>query len=198
MKEERQRHFIEWLAKFVSSAQLSEFYQALVDLEESLSSHRYPNHLPQSLIQTTDAAAIDSLYNVLRINKQFMHSHRPGLKLSLLRYYTRYCKEHPSESEEESRSEVSSMEDMPSAQLESDDISHADERTQSDAQEIPKSPQVDLPARESPDQGIPPAISEAKPQEQAQASAFKAQEKMCIRDRPIFHSKSQVLIASPF
>ena len=114
------------------------------------------------------------------------------------RYYTRYCKEHPSESEEESRSEVSSMEDMPSAQLESDDISHADERTQSDAQEIPKSPQVDLPARESPDQGIPPAISEAKPQEQAQASAFKAQEKMCIRDRPIFHSKSQVLIASPF
>ena len=176
MKEERQRHFIEWLAKFVSSAQLSEFYQALVDLEESLSSHRYPNHLPQSLIQTTDAAAIDSLYNVLRINKQFMHSHRPGLKLSLLRYYTRYCKEHPSESEEESRSEVSSMEDMPSAQLESDDISHADERTQSDAQEIPKSPQVDLPARESPDQGIPPAISEAKPQEQAQASAFKAQE----------------------
>ena len=119
MKEERQRHFIEWLAKFVSSAQLSEFYQALVDLEESLSSHRYPNHLPQSLIQTTDAAAIDSLYNVLRINKQFMHSHRPGLKLSLLRYYTRYCKEHPSESEEESRSEAPSMEDMPSAQLES-------------------------------------------------------------------------------
>ena len=93
-QRDRQSQFFEWLAKSVSSAQLSELYNAFTDLEDALLSGRYLCKLSQPLIQVTDASAVDELYNTLRMSKHFMtYSHKAGLKLSLLRHYARYCRE---------------------------------------------------------------------------------------------------------
>ena len=93
-QRDRQSQFFEWLAKSVSSAQLSELYNAFTDLEDALSLGSYPCECSQPLTQITDASAVDKLYNALRMNKEFMtHSFRSGLKLSLLRHYARYCRE---------------------------------------------------------------------------------------------------------
>ena len=67
-------------------------------MEDILASHRYYHRLSRSLVETTDAAAIDTLYDDLSANKQFMRSYRSGVKLSLLRHYARYCRENKTDS----------------------------------------------------------------------------------------------------
>lgn len=87
LREERRNHFFTWLSRSVSPAQLSELYQAFSDLEDILVSHRYYHRLSCSLSETTDDAAVDTLYDDLSANRQFVRSYRSGVKLSLLRHY---------------------------------------------------------------------------------------------------------------
>ncbi len=83
--KDRQTQFFEWLAKSVSPAQLSDFYQAFSDMEEILLLRRYPHHLSKSLIETTAPDEVEQLCREFGGNSRFVRSYRSGTKLALLR-----------------------------------------------------------------------------------------------------------------
>lgn len=163
-KEERQSRFFEWLARSVSSAQLSELYQAFTDLEAALSSNRYLHHLTQPLVETEDADAIDRLYGELSTNKQFMRSYRSGVKLSLLRHYARYCRERQPAATVARRQEAAPSGDALIDRLKKDGISYADNRPKNGALWISQSPKTDALIKEAKAQGVQFVFSEAKQQ----------------------------------
>ena len=132
-REDRQSHFFMWLSRSVSPAQLSELYQAFSDLEEILASHRYYHRLSRSLAETTDVTAVETLYNDLSANRQFMRSYRSGVKLSLLRYYARYCRENIIESAPAQSIEETSSGDYLIDRLNKDGISYVDNRPKNGA-----------------------------------------------------------------
>lgn len=133
LREDRRSHFFTWLSRSVSPAQLSELYQAFSDLEDILASHRYYHRLSRSLVETTDAAAIDTLYDDLSANKQFMRSYRSGVKLSLLRHYARYCRENKTDSVPVQPKEEVSPGDSLIDRLKKDGISYVDNRQKNGA-----------------------------------------------------------------
>ena len=163
-KSDRQGQFFDWLAKSVSSAQLSELYQAFIDMEGMISSHRYLHHLTQPLAETTDAAAVDLLYNDLSANKQFMKSNRSGVKLSLLRHYSRYCKEVFSEHKAESQEERASSDDALIDRLKKDGIAYVDNRSKNGALWIAVSPKTETLIKDAKSQGVNFVFSESKQQ----------------------------------
>ena len=133
LREDRRSHFFTWLSRSVSPAQLSELYQAFSDLEDILASHRFFHRLSCSLAETTDAAVVDTLYDDLSANKQFMRSYRSGVKLSLVRHYARYCRENKIESMPAQSKEVASSGDSLIDRLKKDGISYVDNRQNSGA-----------------------------------------------------------------
>lgn len=133
LREERRNHFFTWLSRSVSPAQLSELYQAFSDLEDILVSHRYYHRLSCSLSETTDDAAVDTLYDDLSANRQFMRSYRSGVKLSLLRHYARYCRERRIESVSAQSKEETSSGDSLIDRLKKDRISYVDNRPKNGA-----------------------------------------------------------------
>lgn len=133
LREDRRSQFFTWLSKSVSPAQLSELYEAFSDLEDILASHRYYHHLSRSLAETTDAAAIDTLYNDLYANRQFMRSYRSGVKLSLLRHYARYCRENKTETASALLKNQTSSGDILIDRLKKDRISYVDNRPKNGA-----------------------------------------------------------------
>lgn len=133
LREDRRSHFFTWLSRSVSPAQLSELYQAFSDLEDILASHRFFHRLSCSLAETTDAAVVDTLYDDLSANKQFMRSYRSGVKLSLVRHYARYCRENKIESMPAQSKEVASSGDSLIDRLKKDGISYVDNRQKSGA-----------------------------------------------------------------
>lgn len=158
--EERQSHFFRWLSQSVSPAQLSELYQTFADLEDILSSHRYLHRLSGSLVETTDADAIDRLYDDLSANRQFMHSYRSGMKLSLLKYYARYCREHKAETANEPRSSDDTLIDR----LKEDRIAYVDNRPKNGALWIARTPKTDALIRDFKAKGMQFIFSESKQQ----------------------------------
>lgn len=133
LREDQRSQFFTWLSKSVSPAQLSELYEAFSDLEDILASHRYYHHLSRSLAETTDAAAIDTLYNDLYANRQFMRSYRSGVKLSLLRHYARYCRENKTETASALLKNQTSSGDILIDRLKKDGISYVDNRPKNGA-----------------------------------------------------------------
>lgn len=158
--EERQSHFFGWLSQSVSPAQLSELYQAFADLEDILSSHRYLHRLSGSLVETTDADAIDRLYDDLSANRQFIRSYRSGVKLSLLKYYARYCREHKAETANEPRSSDDTLIDR----LKEDRIAYVDNRPKNGALWIARTPKTDALIRDFKAKGMQFIFSESKQQ----------------------------------
>ncbi|MGM9602018.1 MAG: hypothetical protein ACI3W5_10650 [Faecousia sp.] len=133
LREERRSHFFTWLSRSVSPAQLSELYQAFSDLEDILVSHRYYHRLSCPLSETTDAAAVDTLYDDLCANRQFMRSNRSGVKLSLLRHYAHFCREQNIESVSAQWKEETSSGDSLIDRLKKDRISYVDNRPKNGA-----------------------------------------------------------------
>ena len=158
--EERQSHFFGWLSQSVSPAQLSELYQAFADLEDILSSHRYLHRLSGSLVETTDADAIDRLYDDLSANRQFIRSYRSGVKLSLLKLYARYCREHKAETANEPRSSDDTLIDR----LKEDRIAYVDNRPKNGALWIARTPKTDALIRDFKAKGMQLIFSESKQQ----------------------------------
>lgn len=164
MSEDRQSHFFSWLARSVSSAQLSELYQAFTDLEDVLSSHRYLHHLTHSLVETTNAEDVDRLYNDLSANKLFMRSYRSGVKLSLIKHYARYCRENQSFFKSESHEEVISTGDVLIDRLKKDGIPYVDNRSKNGALWIAQTPQTEALLQDAKAQGISFVYSNSKQQ----------------------------------
>ena len=164
MNEDRQGSFFSWLASSVSSAQLSELYQAFTDLESIISSDRYMHNLSQSIIETTDAEAVDQLYNDLSANKQFMRSYRSGVKLSLLRHYARFCQETQGLTQSKRTTKKASSKDALLARLKKDGIRYTDNRAQNGALWIYQSPYTDALIRDARAAGVHFAFSDSKQQ----------------------------------
>lgn len=163
-KEDRQSHFFGWLSKSVSSAQLSELYQAFTDIEDVLSSHRYLHHLTRPLVDTTDADAVDQLYNDLSTNKQFMRSYRSGVKLALLRHYARYLRENQLSVKTEPFQETALSGDILIDRLKKDGIPYVDNRSKNGALWIAQSSKTDAFLKDAKAQGIHFVFSESKRQ----------------------------------
>ena len=163
-QRDRQSQFFEWLAKSVSSAQLSELYNAFTDLEDALLSGRYLCKLSQPLIQVTDASAVDELYNTLRMSKHFMtYSHKAGLKLSLLRHYARYCREcRPANAVLQPKEAASG--DVLVDCLRKEGIPFTDNRSKKGALWVSKSDKTDALIRKFEDHGVRFVFSESKQQ----------------------------------
>ena len=165
LREDRQSHFFGWLSRFVSSAQLSELYQAFTELEDAISSHKYLHHLTRSLIESTDANAIDQLYNDLSANRQFMHSYKPSVKLSLLKHYAHYCRENKvADMTNNTKEETASTDDALIDRLKRDGISYIDNRPKNGALWIAKTLKTDVLIRDFKSQGVHFSFSEAKQQ----------------------------------
>ena len=163
-QRDRQSQFFEWLAKSVSSAQLSELYNAFTDLEDALLSGRYLCKLSQPLIQVTDASAVDELYNTLHMSKHFMtYSHKAGLKLSLLRHYARYCREcRPANAVLQPKEAASG--DVLVDCLRKEGIPFTDNRSKKGALWVSKSDKTDALIRKFEDHGVRFVFSESKQQ----------------------------------
>lgn len=164
LREERQSYFFRWLSQSVSPAQLSELYQAFADLEDILSSHRYLHCLSGSLVETTDADAIDRLYDDLSTNRQFMRSYKSGVKLSLLKHYARYCREHKAETANEPRKETWSSGDTLIDRLKEEKIAYVDNRPKNGALWIARTPKTDALIRAFKAKGMQFIFSESKQQ----------------------------------
>ena len=164
LREERQSNFFGWLSQSVSPAQLSELYQAFADLEDILSSHIYLHRLSGSLVETTDADAIDGLYDDLSSNRQFMRSYRSGLKLSLLKHYARYCREHKAETANEPRKETRSSGDALIDRLKEDRIAYVDNRPKNGALWIARTSKTDALIRDFKAKRMQFIFSESKQQ----------------------------------
>lgn len=163
-QRDRQSQFFEWLAKSVSSAQLSELYYAFTDLEDALSSGSYLCVCSQPLTQITDANAVDKLYNALRLNEEFMtHSFKSGLKLSLLRHYARYCRECRPANAVLQLKEASSGDVLVDC-LRKEGIPFTDNRSKKGALWVSKSDKTDALIRKFEDHGVRFVFSESKQQ----------------------------------
>lgn len=89
---------------------------------------RYLRGPSQSLVQMTDANAVDKLCDALRANKQFMLSYKSGYKLSLLRQYARYCRENQTALADGPQPAAAASGGVPVGRLREESISHTDNR----------------------------------------------------------------------
>lgn len=176
MQGDRQSHFFEWLSKSVSSAKLSELYHAFTDLEDALSSGRYLRGPSQSLVQMTDANAVDKLCDALRANKQFMLSYKSGYKLSLLRQYARYCRENQTALADGPQPQAAASGGVPVGRLREESISHTDNRSTNDGVLASKADKAGAPVRELEDPQRHSACPEMKQQRWTGAPSPKAVE----------------------
>lgn len=154
MKGDLQSQFFSWLARSVSPAQLSEIYEAFINLQNALTDNIYLHHLNQPLMETTDAAAVDQLYNDLRKNKYFMRSYGSGLKLSLIKHYARYCRENEPAGKSEPAKEYASSGDVLIDRLKKEAIPYIDNRSKNGALWIDRSPKADAIVNDATAQGL--------------------------------------------
>lgn len=164
--KDRQRKFFEWLAKSVSSAQLSELYQAFTDFESDVDQKRFSHGLDRPLIETTDIHKLEALYRGLNAYGRFTKTNRSGIKLAVLKHYIRFIQENSESSHKEMQLEQSkaSTGDLLIDRLRQDGIDYVDNRSKNGALWITVTPKTDAFLHEFQKRGVEFTFAHSKGQ----------------------------------